>query len=66
MIYRSYTGSMKRIFVFCCVVMLSLDAMGQAAERHIFEEAFNASLAQGAFKPGAHWVPYPAYSDRAT
>lgn len=39
--------------------------MGQKADRHIFEETLNAALAQGAFKPGADWVPYPAYSDRA-
>lgn len=39
--------------------------MGQTADRHVFEEALNAALAEGAFAPGAEWVPYPAYSDRA-
>lgn len=55
---------MKRLFIFCSAVILSLNAMGQAADRHIFEDAFNAALAQGVFKTGADWVPYPAYSDR--
>ena len=56
---------MKRFLAFCSIVILSLNAMGQDADRHIFEEAFNESLAQGVFRPGTHWVPYPAYSDRA-
>ena len=57
---------MKRFLVFCSVIIFSLNAVGQdAAGKHIFKEALNAALAQGAFKPGADWVPYPAYSDRA-
>ena len=56
---------MNRILTTICSLLLAFSAVGQIkVQNAIFGDAFEAAMAQGAFKPGSDWMPYPAYSDR--
>ena len=56
---------MNRFLSFICAICIAVSIAAQESEqRHLFEEQFDAALAEGAFKTGAGWMPYPDYSDR--
>jgi hypothetical protein len=51
---------MNRFLSFVCAICIAVSIAAQESEqRHLFEEQFDAALAEGAFKTGASWMPYP-------